>query len=91
MGQHRPDARLLEEEFGKPFTWETSAGEAWSSGGDAFLACMAENGRTWPGRAKRTELLGAPLRGAWPSAIRVPSSVLLRLAAPQPQPLDDRS
>ena len=36
---------LLEEQFGKPFTWETSAGEAWTSGGDAFLACMAENGR----------------------------------------------
>ena len=41
---------FLEEEFGKPFTWETSAAEAWSTGGDAFLACMAENGKDMAGQ-----------------------------------------
>lgn len=37
---------FLEDQFGKPFTWETSASEAWSTGGDAFLSCMADNGRS---------------------------------------------
>jgi hypothetical protein len=41
---------LLQEQFGKPFTWETSAGQAWSSGGDAFLACMAKNGKAMAGK-----------------------------------------
>jgi hypothetical protein len=40
----------LEEEFGKPFTWETSASEAWTTGGDAFLECMAQNGKDMAGQ-----------------------------------------
>jgi hypothetical protein len=40
---------LLAKEFGTGFTWESSASEAWTSGGDAFLTCMAENGRAIAG------------------------------------------
>jgi hypothetical protein len=41
---------FLEEEFGKSFTGETSAGEAWTTGGDAFLKCMAQNGKDMAGQ-----------------------------------------
>jgi hypothetical protein len=41
---------VLEEQFGKPFTWETSASDAWSTGGDAFLQCMANNGKAMAGQ-----------------------------------------
>jgi hypothetical protein len=41
---------LLEQEFGKPFTWESSASEAWTTGGDAFAQCMAANGRAMAGQ-----------------------------------------
>jgi hypothetical protein len=41
---------LLQEEFGKPFAWESSASEAWTSGGDAFALCMAANGRAMAGQ-----------------------------------------
>jgi hypothetical protein len=41
---------VLEEQFGKPFTWETSASDAWSTGGDAFLQCMANNGKAMAGK-----------------------------------------
>jgi hypothetical protein len=40
---------LLAEEFGTGFTWESSATEAWTTGGDAFLNCMAKNGRAIAG------------------------------------------
>ncbi len=40
---------LLAEEFGTGFTWEASATEAWTTGGDAFLSCMADNGKAIAG------------------------------------------
>jgi hypothetical protein len=41
---------FLQEQFGKSFTWESSATEAWTSGGDAFFSCMAENGKDMAGQ-----------------------------------------
>jgi hypothetical protein len=41
---------LLAQEFGKSFTWESSATEAWTTGGQAFLECMARNGRAMAGQ-----------------------------------------
>ncbi|MGH9042718.1 MAG: hypothetical protein ACRDZ3_21095 [Acidimicrobiia bacterium] len=41
---------LLAEELGGDFTWESSAGDAWTSGGDDFLKCMAENGKKMAGQ-----------------------------------------
>lgn len=41
---------LLAEEFGTGFTWESSATEAWTTGGSAFLSCMADNGRAVAGQ-----------------------------------------
>jgi hypothetical protein len=41
---------VLEEQFGKPFTWENSASDAWTTGGDAFLNCMAKNGKAMAGQ-----------------------------------------
>jgi hypothetical protein len=40
----------LAEELGKPFTWESSASDAWTSGGDEFLKCMADNGKKMAGQ-----------------------------------------
>ncbi len=40
----------LATELGQPFTWESSATEAWTSGGDAFLSCMADNGKAMAGQ-----------------------------------------
>jgi hypothetical protein len=42
--------KTLEQQFGKPFTWETSASDAWTTGGDAFLKCMAKNGKGMAGQ-----------------------------------------
>ncbi|MCW2679890.1 MAG: hypothetical protein JWM62_1291 [Frankiales bacterium] len=42
--------QLLKDEFGLGFTWEASATEAWTTGGDAFFSCMADNGKAIVGQ-----------------------------------------